>query len=227
MTDKESALCFLPNLYMDEREPFPLAGVGYSVLKKNSQSPSFDRSINLPEGIAFCIEYALYFDYDIQHLYDLEHIFVYVDKKGQIQNVEASFHGFILNSLINALPILHNTHPCLYCQPGKHALMPDPSYFNLLPDLFSACTENAGKDGFLNAWTLNGAFKSSRQIDETVQKHIKEKYSFLPSMRFSLVTTNETLLMPYEQLQKVMIFRLANELRKLGFCNFSKENIYG
>ena len=45
------------------------------------------------------IEYAFFWDYDIQHMYDLEHIWVTVDSAGQICGCQASFHGQRLNMM--------------------------------------------------------------------------------------------------------------------------------
>jgi hypothetical protein len=152
MTDHELALRYKPHIMFDRREPFELINLGYTVARESGRSPSFKRDIALPPGTAFCIEYAVYFDYDIQHLYDLEHIWVYADAKGKLTDAEASFHGHYFKTLALSRPRPENGETLVcYCQPGKHAFMPQGEYFRLLPDWFSACNTGAGIGGLLAA----------------------------------------------------------------------------
>ena len=63
-------------------------------IEASAPSPSFDRFIHFDTSrIRMVIEYAIYWDYDIQHVYDLEHVWIYVDHEGEIASCEASFHG--------------------------------------------------------------------------------------------------------------------------------------
>jgi hypothetical protein len=82
--------------------------MGFSIFRQTEKSLSFHRMIEIdPVKIAFAIEYAVYFDYDIQHLYDLEHIWIYVGHDGRIADAEASFHGKYLKAMAldrNAAP---------------------------------------------------------------------------------------------------------------------------
>ena len=121
--EKELVKTYVPHLRYDRAEPFALQGIGYTLYGEkmnkelldsgmkiwqngergiSAKSPSCRRIIQAPpEGMA--IEYAFYYDFDIQHLYDLEHAFVYLDREGQIVGVESSFHGKFLNSRIEGL----------------------------------------------------------------------------------------------------------------------------
>ena len=118
MTDHALALRYLPFFYADEKEPFPICRIGYAVLRENGPSPSFNRTITLPRGAALAIEYAIYFDYDIQHLYDLEHCWVFIDAGGGILDAEGSAHGAVFNVLRLCEGLRDGTHIPLYLQPA-------------------------------------------------------------------------------------------------------------
>ena len=86
-----------PILYFDAREPFLPLAAGYTLFTGDGPSPSFDRIVELrPEdrpAAALAIEYAIWWDWDIHHLYELEHAWVYLDSKGFPVRLEASWHG--------------------------------------------------------------------------------------------------------------------------------------
>ena len=68
---------YAPILQMDGKEPFKIVGVGYTLYENAKRSASCTRMIDPAQyGAEYCIEYAYYYDYDIQHLYDLEHLWV-------------------------------------------------------------------------------------------------------------------------------------------------------
>ena len=129
MDAKELVKKYLPYIYFDENEPFFPVRVGYSLFRTPGQnSKSFRRKIEFDANITeYVIEYAIYWDFDIQHLYELEHVWVYVGKEGQIIDAEASFHGRYLKALLrDRSNIEDDTHIRLYSQPGKHAFLPKP-----------------------------------------------------------------------------------------------------
>ena len=72
-------------------EPFLPLVVGYTVFREAAKSPSSKFPIDPEGGIA--IEYAIWWDWDIQHLYELEHVWVYLDADENLLKVEASAHG--------------------------------------------------------------------------------------------------------------------------------------
>ena len=131
--DLALAAAYVPHLRYDMEEPFALQGIGYTIYRETAKSPSCRRIIETPEG-GIAIEYAFYYDFDIQHLYDLEHSFVYLDGEGKVIGVESSFHGKFLNSMIEGVLEFEGDHPVLYVQPGKHAFLPAPEYFKLIID---------------------------------------------------------------------------------------------
>ncbi len=77
----------------------------------------------LPAQLA--IEYAIWWDWDIHHLYELEHIWVYVGAGGEVQRVEGSWHGDFHPLALR----LEGDHPVVLSEPGKHAFASDVQAF--------------------------------------------------------------------------------------------------
>ena len=75
-------------------------------------------------GLEAIIEYGIWWDWEIQHLYELEAAWVYVGD-GSVLRVEASWHGRFHEMLIEGKPPLRGQRPVLYSQPGKHAFAPE------------------------------------------------------------------------------------------------------
>lgn len=208
----ELARAFVPHLRYDRAEPFPLKGIGYTLYESRGKSPSCRRIIEVfPEGRT--IEYAFYYDFDIQHLYDLEHAFVYLDREGNVTGVESSFHGKFLNSLIEGVTEFEEGHPVLYVQPGKHALLPAPEYFRLVIDRDTACNQNAGEAGFLISSMFEGRLFTDGELDRKIEDYIRRNYAFAPTWEFTSQSPDgcsaEEILMPYEELDNVIVQRLS------------------
>ena len=123
------ALRHAPRIRFDNREPFLPSIVGYTVFYQDDTSPSFPRQITLTPGTAQVIEYAIWWDWDIQHLYELEHIWVYLDADEKVIGSEASWHGgFQTMTDENGMPPLENERVTLFSEPGKHAFAPTPQW---------------------------------------------------------------------------------------------------
>ena len=203
----------VPHLRYDRLEPFPLIGIGYTLFEDDRQkSPSCRRIIEAPPG-GIAIEYAFYYDFDIQHLYDLEHAFVYLNRERKIIGVESSFHGKFLNSMIEGVTEFEDGHPVLYVQPGKHALLPAPEYFQLVIDRNTACNQNAGEAGFLISAMFEDRLYTDKRFDRKVGEYIRHHYAFEPTWEFTEKSPDgritEELLMPYEQLDRRIVERLS------------------
>ena len=78
MSDRWLAEMYALIIHCDVQETIPLAAAGYTVFREESRSDSFPKRTVKPEENGLVIEYALYWDFDIQHMYDLEHIWVWV-----------------------------------------------------------------------------------------------------------------------------------------------------
>lgn len=183
---KKLFLDYQPFLYHDQAEPFPIRRIGCTLFSEPGYSASFPHLFLDPGAVdaKHILEYAIYYDYDIQHLYDLEHIWVAVGADGRVTDCWSSFHGMRLRaSGVPQLFRLEGTHPCLYAQPGKHAMMPDPSLFGLHPDAHTACTSLAG-GGLLIPPMLRGRMQTDEATDRRICWYIRTHFSFAPSLVF-------------------------------------------
>ncbi|CAI6040651.1 HAD family hydrolase [Cohnella sp. JJ-181] len=178
---------YAPILLLDRREPFRPIRAGITVFREDGRSPSFDRQIRLDAGKHACvIEYTIYWDYDIQHLYDLEHVWIYVGHGGEVVSCEASFHGRWLVGLTRDRGNLEGgSRARLYVQPGKHAMSPSEEALHLLPDLASCCMEDAGTGGLLEPAMFAGEFRAgaSADADADAERHLRG-FGFRPSFDY-------------------------------------------
>lgn len=215
--ERKLALEYMPELYFDKNEPFPLILIGYTIFEESGISPSAPRQVVMDKDTeAVCIEYAFYYDYDIQHLYDLEHVWIYIDRNRQICRCESSFHGMYLNSMIPGVNLLRETGKVhLYVQPGKHAFMPDPKLFALHREFAESCGEKAGADGILCPDIIPGMPSYTEQEDEMVKKYIRDKYSFVPSEEYGLKETDSKLLRPWREVCREIPGRIRRELERI------------
>lgn len=213
------AKAFVPHLRYDRVEPFPLIGIGYTLFEEKGKSPSSRRIIEPLLG-GKAIEYAFYYDFDIQHLYDLEHAFVYLDRDGKLAGVESSFHGKFLNAMIDGVTEYEGDHPVLYVQPGKHALLPAPEYFQLVIDRDTACGQEAGEAGFLIASMFEDRLYTNAEIDQKTGEYIRRNYAFRPTWEFTAESPDgrgtEELLMPYRELDYLIVERLGGRGQEAG-----------
>ena len=98
-TEQALAARYAPRIRFDAYEPFLPLAAGYTVFESDGTSPSFSqgKSIELsPPGeppASLAIEYAIWWDWDIGHLYELEHVWVSVDAAGSVVRGEASWHS--------------------------------------------------------------------------------------------------------------------------------------
>jgi len=179
---KELFLKYLPHVYKDKADPFPIRYLGCSCFRKPAQSESYPKWHIDPreEDAEAILEYAVYYDYDIQHLYDLEHIWVAVGHDGQVKDCWSSFHGMRLRAAGLRAFRLEGTHPVLYSQPGKHAMLPDPELFLLHSQFHTCCSEKAG-GGLLIPGMLQGSMTTDPRQDAAIRSHIRQNYAFVPS----------------------------------------------
>ena len=166
-------------------------------------------------GAEYCIEYAYYYDYDIQHLYDLEHIWVYVDDAGNICGCEHSFHGKFFHVTTTSGELqLDDGRPVVYVQPGKHALMPQAKGFETLVDYRDACGVAAGADGILTPDIIPGMPAHTAWQDKVVGNYIKEHFSFVPAGTYTK-WDDKTVLLPWSELCAKIPERVEREIKKI------------
>ncbi|MEC0107849.1 hypothetical protein P4H27_12915 [Paenibacillus taichungensis] len=211
----ETAMSYAPVLMFDRNEPFYPDFVGVSILDQSGPSPSFQREIHFPvEAVQYVIEFSIWWDYEIGHLYEMEHVWIYVGHDGEVVDCEASFHGRVLRGLLKDRVNVVGRHVCLYSQPGKHAFSPIPVVFELLPDLYSAAGANAGCDGLLVNEMFEGYFQTNEEIDASVRSFLQTK-AFVPSMEFEEFVLEPSLFMPWQQLFAMIPERIEIRLKEL------------
>ncbi|WP_370675623.1 HAD family hydrolase [Pleomorphomonas sp. PLEO] len=145
-----------------------------------SPSSSFDL---VPRGAAV-IEYTVWCDWDIGHLYDLEHVWVHVDAAGDVIAVEGSQHGRRVDLTGCAVDA---GRPVVYLEPGKHAIWSSPVAMQpAFARIAAQCGPFAGNDGV----HVDNPFGDRGEITATALDHrlaaLKLKRdAFRPAFEFS------------------------------------------
>lgn len=132
-----------PVLRCCRTEPYPPGRLGWFAATEPTRSPSSAFEL-VPRGAAV-IEYVIWCDWDIGHLYDLEHVWVHVDAAGSVIAVEGSQHGRRVDLTDCAVEA---GRPVVYLEPGKHAVWSSPK--SMAPEfsrIAAQCGPFAGNDG--------------------------------------------------------------------------------
>lgn len=215
--DRKLAALYAPRLWFDRKEPFFPVRYGVTVLREDGPSPSFRRrlTVSRPE-VAAIVEYAIYYDYDIQHLYDLEQVWVYIGRNGEVADVEASFHGKYLKGLLRGSANLSGTRAGLYVQPGKHALSPIAEVFELLPGFASCTQDEAGADGLIYGDFFRGLLASDEETDRRVRRYL-QACRFTPALSYREwdYGDREALFVSWSELFAEIPGRIRRELDRL------------
>lgn len=218
MDDKQLALKYAPIIHFDVDETIPLRKVGYTVFREEMRSDSFPKRAVRPDFCGLVIEYALFWDYDIQHMYDLEHIWVWIAPDGSVTRAEASFHGKYLTLWEPDLPFAQpptETHVHAFCQPGKHAFLPDGQLFRLMPGWKESCSVASGGEVLVGG-PFAGAYHPTTEDDLRCAAYIREHFSFTPTLVFdegSVLPAD--ILCTWEELKAWIPGRIAELCRNL------------
>lgn len=207
---------YAPYLYFDRNEPFFPVRIGVTVFEQAGSSPSFRRSFSFGDKrLKQIIEYAIYWDYDIQHLYELEHVWVYIGHMGEVLDCEASFHGKYLKGLLkDRSNLVDETHVRLYSQPGKHAFSPVAAFFELVPDLMAAANEKAGADGLTVPDMFSGIYLTDEETNSLVERYL-QSYAFTPSLEYDEFRLDEELFVSWQDLFKEIPKRIHDRLTEI------------
>jgi glycerophosphoryl diester phosphodiesterase len=215
---------YAPILRFDVREPFLPLAVGYTVFHETSESPSFrqGRIIDLaPQNgpsASFAIEYAIWWDWDIGHLYELEHIWVYVGADGYVVRAEASWHGGHHDMRYEGGLALDGDHFVVYSEPGKHAFAPTPAWFKERRKEFkrSETRDLAGASSILLAEYIKGQVMPTPLKTRLVHTYLSQR-GFEPSWDFSLIfPIIPEILVPWDALRAWMPGRVNAILDRLA-----------
>ncbi|QQR35418.1 HAD hydrolase-like protein [Devosia oryziradicis] len=175
-----------PVIRFADNEPFLPSHVGISILDAPGRSPSSRLDIAFETGVAKVIEYAVWWDWDIQHLYELEHIWLKLDAADKLVAVEASSHGGKLAMTVagSGLP-LDGGRVTLVSTPGKHAFTASAEDQTANWRLTSvSCQELAGLDGVLINDRFRPALAEVTAEDHRAVKRYLQARAFLPSATF-------------------------------------------
>jgi glycerophosphoryl diester phosphodiesterase len=186
--DRALAARYAPIILFDRQEPFLPLAAGYTIFRSDAPSPSFSRQVLLhaPERPAaqLVIEYAIWWDWDIQHLYELEHVWVSVDAGGQVVHADASWHGGMHAMLHDGTLRLEGDHIIVYAEPGKHAFAPHPAWFAERAAHPRGATDAlAGLGGLLVTRLFKGQITRTPLADTLARTYLA-RHAFTPSMRF-------------------------------------------
>ncbi len=193
-TQRALAARYAPRIRFDAREPFLPLAAGYTIFRAGGASPSFRQGkcieLSPPEGPAasLAIEYAIWWDWDIGHLYELEHVWVFVNAAGNVVRGEASWHGDQHSMAHQGKLEVEDDHLVVYSEPGKHAFAPTPEWFH---ERWQQCKrspteELAGISGVLVASYFEGQICKTPQNDRLVHSYLAQQ-AFTPSWEFSQV----------------------------------------
>ena len=204
---------YAPMLLVDALEPYEPVAFGYSVLRNACPSPSSKFEIR-PDG-ALAIEYAIYYDWDIGHLYDLEHVWVHVAADGAVTRVEASSHGG--RNVMDAgtgLPQMSGSHPVIYVEAGKHAHWADPAHMSEgdRQKLAYLCGPLAGVEGVHlgNPFVARGKYSATGR-DHRIARLKMAGDAFAPSHVYRPLGTTPAL-MPWAEMAACIPNRVRTAL---------------
>ncbi len=201
--DHALALRHAPRIRFDAQEPFFPSVVGYTVFRKTGRSPSFPREIEFAPQVATVIEYAVWWDWDVGHLYELEHIWVHLDSHGNVVKGEASWHGDY-NSMLDEngqLPI-EDGRLIVHSEPGKHAFAPSPQWLlDRASRTKQSCGVNAGQLGVHVTPLFKGIIADRKPPNNRLVHTYLERHAFKPSYDFSNIVALESVAhVPWETL---------------------------
>lgn len=206
-----------PILYFDTREPFLPLAAGYTIFTQDGPSPSFQRMIELrPEDkppAALAIEYAIWWDWDIHHLYELEHVWVYLDIFNQPVRVEGSWHGKFYEHPLR----LEEGRAVLLSEPGKHAFAPDPSWFHeRWRDFQRSDTRDVSAPAHILVNEMFAGKIRQRVFDRVLARSYLTRQAFDPEWRFTQrYTFSPDALVPWQVLADWIPERVNSVLEQL------------
>ena len=194
---------YAPRILFDQREPFLPVAVGYTIFTSDACSLSFPRRITLVLSARMAIEYAIWWDWDITHLYELEHIWVYISEEEKVIYAEGSRHGKYQPLVVNGRVPLEAGHPLAYAEPGKHAFHPTAEFPpKLRRHIQQECWDKAGKRGLLITRLFRGEILKTPEADRLATAYLRKR-AFKPAFAFTrLFVVRREILFPWPALRE-------------------------
>lgn len=166
---------------------------GYTIFQRDGDSPSFNRQIRLSSRkwkAGQVIEYAIWWDWDINHLYELEHIWVYLDEAGQVIKVEGSWHGEVRDLAVNGRLLMKGTHPIVFAAPGKHAFAAKIGDFQRQQAKAPGITTRfAGAMGIAINGLFNGLIERSPPVDRLIHGYLRDWIKSIHQTELGIILT--------------------------------------
>ena len=223
--DHALAARYAPIIRFDENEPFLPLAAGYTVFRQDSPSRSFPREIKLNRpsewAAEYVIEYAIWWDWDISHLYELEHVWVFVDVQGQVIRGEASWHGGYHCMTDDGLQTIEGNHLVIFSEPGKHAFAPDPQWFIDRRPARAARDQSTRRAGVGGVW-VTPLFESQLSplrtpFANTLARTYLQRCAFSPARRYTRrFPLTAELLVPWDALEAWIPTRVAKVIDRLS-----------
>lgn len=220
---RKLAASYAPHIRFDNQEPFLPLAAGYTVFHESGISPSFRQghTIDLkPAGktpAELAIEFAIWWDWDIGHLYELEHVWIFIDAHGRVVRGEASWHGDQHDMQLDEHLEREGDHLVVFSEPGKHAFAPTPRWFeDRRQELKRSETRDlAGVSGVLITRYTQDQVRKTPFNDLLVRSYLAQQ-AFDPSWTFDRVFRfTPDMLVPWPALQAWMPGRVNQWLDRL------------
>ncbi len=184
--DRALAAANAPIIRFADNEPYFPTKAGITIIPEPQQSPSAELQITFGPAVVRVIEYAIWWDWDIQHLYELEHVWLSLDAADRIVAVSASAHGELRDMVRpdGSLPI-ENGRVTLYAEPGKHAFHATPDTILEKRQWLEAACGPLTADGhvLINDMFAEAFSGVTAEDHRAVRRHLQGR-AFLPSFRF-------------------------------------------
>ncbi|HSH80652.1 MAG TPA: glycerophosphodiester phosphodiesterase, partial [Herpetosiphonaceae bacterium] len=211
-SDYTLARRYAPIIRFDAAEPFLPTCAGYTIFRAGGPSPSFPRYVPFDSSPGLAIEYAVWWDWDIQHLYELEHVWVFVDRQGTAAAVESSQHGAFSGGDWER----EGDRPVLYAEPGKHALHTATSRLLARRERTErSCGARAGAGGVWITPLYQRRIAKTPDADQLVRTYLR-RHAFTPSWVWSrYVDVADLPLMPWPLLDAAIPGIVATRVAEL------------
>ncbi|MEZ4632165.1 MAG: hypothetical protein R2880_15895 [Deinococcales bacterium] len=122
-------------------------------------------------------------DWDIQHLYELEHLWLYLDQDEKLIAAEGSAHGGYHPLAL----VLEKGRLKVYSEPGKHAFADSPDKLKQGAWLTNlSCGPRGGSGDLLIKEMFKGQMAAST-LEKRLAKAYMKAHAFSPSYDFSQV----------------------------------------
>lgn len=203
---------YAPVILFDGAEPFLPLRVGCTLFRESGLSPSFPRYIRPEPPIELVIEYAIWWDWDIGHLYELEHAWVFIGERGEVMGVESSQHGGSYGGDLS----LEGGRPVLYSEPGKHALASSPHLLVARRNHTEySCGPGAGAGGVHVTPLYRDRIVKTPDDDQLVRTYLR-RHAFAPRWDWGLrVQVADLPMAPWPELDAAIPVRVKARLAEL------------